>query len=137
VIGVVAVGVAAVIGTQTSARDRGTVFPATPSASRITVAVLPQPAFPLSDAQLRAALAAPPDLGPLGDPRRRADCLAGLGYATDLEILGGRPVEVSGRPGVLMLLPGATAGQVAAVAVAPSCDAAHTGLLAETVLGRA
>lgn len=137
VIGLAAVGVAAVLGTQTLTRDRTPAFPASPSASRITVAVLPQAAFPLPDVELRAALAAPLHLGPLADPQRRASCLAGLGYAADLEVLGGRPVDVSGRPGVLMLLPGAAPDQVTAVAVAPSCGAAHTGLLAETVLGRA
>ncbi|PRC44975.1 hypothetical protein C6A85_97500 [Mycobacterium sp. ITM-2017-0098] len=124
------------VGAQTLARDRAPVFPASPSASRITVAVLPQAAFPLVDVELRAALAAPPDLGPLSDPQHRGSCLAGLGYATDLAVLGGRPVDMSGRPGVVMLLPGATPDQVTAVVVAPSCNAAHTGLLAETVLGR-
>lgn len=135
-IGLVAVGVAAVVGTHTLTQGRGPAFQASPSASRITVAVLPQAAFPLSDAQLRAALAVPPNLGPLADPARRAACLAGLGYPTDLEILGGRPLDVSGRPGVLILLPGDAPDQVAAVAVAPSCSAAHAGLLADTVLGR-
>ncbi len=135
-IGVAAVGVAAVVGAHTLAGDRAPAFPPSPNASQITVAVRPETAFPLTDPQLRAALTAPPDLGPLADPQRRASCLVGLGYAADLEVLGGRELDVSSRPGVLLLVPGATSDQVAAVAVAPSCNAAHTGLLAETVLSR-
>lgn len=96
--------------------------------------MLPQATFPLSDTQLHAALTTPPDLGPLADPARRAACLAGLGYGDDLQILGGRPIDVSGRPGVLMLLPGGTRDQVTAVVVATSCNGTHAGLLAKTVL---
>lgn len=134
-IGIGAVVVAVVVGALTLTRDPEPRFPSGPTASRITVAA-PQTAFPWSDEQLRAALAAPPDLGPLADPQRRASCLAGLGYSPALEVLGGRPLDVSGRPVILMLLPGLSPEQMAAVAVEPSCSAKHTGLLAETVVHR-
>lgn len=135
-IGVAAVGAAAVVGAHALPRDRPPAFAASPTAKSITVAALPQTAFPVSDPQLRAALVTPPDLGPLADAQRRASCLTGLGYAADLDILGARPLDVAGRPAVLLLLPGATLDRVAAVAVAPSCTAADTGLLAQTVLSR-
>ena len=143
---VAAVGAAGVVVARTVAREPGPAFPASPSASRITVDPLPPTAipltafpltvFPLTEAQLRAALAAPPDLGTLADPARRASCLTGLGRAADLPVLGGRRLEVSGRPAVLLLLPGTTPDQVTAVAVAPSCSAARTGLFTETTLSR-
>jgi hypothetical protein len=107
-----------------------------PNASTIGVAARSRTAFPLSDPQLRAVLSGAPNLGPLADPDRRASCLAGLGYTADLVVLGARPLQVAGRPGILLLLPGAGPDQMAAVAVAPSCTAARTGLLAQTVLSR-
>jgi hypothetical protein len=133
---VAAVGATAVIGVLALARDRAPAFPASPTAKTINVAATPQADFPVSDPQLRAALTSPPDHGPLADPERRASCLTGLGYAADLDILGARPLEVAGREGVLLLLPGATPDAVVAVVVAPSCTGAHADLLAQTVLSR-
>lgn len=134
-LGACAVMAATIVGAVTLTRDPAPVFPAGPTASQITVGNPAQP-FPLSGPDLLTALDATPDLGPLADPRRRASCLTGLGYAPTLEVLGGRQIDVAGRPGVLLLLPGGTAGQIVAVAVAPSCNAAHTGLLAETLVDR-
>ncbi len=139
VIGVCAVATAVVLGALVLTRDPGPAFPAGPTAAQITVertasADLPSADFPLSDAELRAALSEQQDLGPLADPRRRASCLTGLGYSPTIQVLGGRALEVSGRPGVLLLVPSGTPDQIGAVVVEPSCNAADTGLLAETVL---
>lgn len=132
---------ATVVVARTVARGPGPTFPASPTASRITVGALPPAAvpsttFPLTDTQLRAALAEPPSLGALADPGRRASCLTGLRRATDLPVLGGRTLEVAGRPAVVMLLPGATPDQLTAVAVEASCSTVRPGLLAETTLRR-
>ncbi|MDG4667316.1 hypothetical protein [Mycobacterium sp. 236(2023)] len=131
--GIAAIGTAAVVSVLTLTRDPAPTFPAEATASQITVE---RPGFPVSDDELRAAVGAPTDLGPLTDPQRRASCLAGLGYAPTLEPLGGRQLEVSGRPGVLLLLPGETPDQIDAVAVEPGCSAVHAGRLAETVIDR-
>jgi hypothetical protein len=101
-----------------------------PTARTITVS---RPAIPLSEPQIVGLLSRTPDYGPLADPR---SCLDGLGYAPTTPVLGARPVDVNGRLGVLMLLPGDTATAVVALVVEPNCDAAHTGLLANTVVTR-
>lgn len=131
--GLTAVALAAVVGAHMLSGDPSPAFPAGPTASRITVST---PAFPLTEDELRATLAAPSNLGPLADPRRRASCLAGLGYGPGREALGGRRVEVYGRAGVLILLPGDTAEEVDAVIVEPGCSAADAALLAETSFPR-
>ena len=130
--GLVAVAAAAVVGAVTLTRDPGPRFPSAPTASTITVT----PPFPLSEAELRAAMSAQPDLGPLADPARRASCLVGLGYSPAQPLLGARPVGVAGRPGMLLLLPGGTAQQIRAVIVDPTCADTETGLVAETPLTR-
>jgi hypothetical protein len=113
----------------------------TPTPSRpttvehITVSRPPM-TIPLSDQQLLALLDRKPDFGPLTDPQRRASCLAGLGYPADARVLGARPVEIAGRPAVLLLLPGDAAGAVTALAVAPTCSAVDTGLSADRIVHR-
>lgn len=92
--------------------------------------------IPLSDPQILALLDDTPDYGPLGDPHRRASCLTGLGYPAAVRVLGAQPIEVAGRAGVLLVLPGDTPGALAAVAVAPTCSAADTGLLANRLVRR-
>jgi hypothetical protein len=59
-----------------------------------------------------------------------------LGYPGATTVLGARPVDMDGRPGVLLLMPGNTAKAVAALIVDPNCNSAHTGLLADTVITR-
>ena len=54
----------------------------------------------------------------------------------DTEVLGGRPLTVRGRPAVLLIVPAKTPDRLAALAVAPGCDAAHTGLLADALVTR-
>lgn len=105
------------------------------TAQHITVS-RPPAVIPLSDAQILALLDAAPDYGPLADPGRRATCLSGLGYPTSARVLGAQPVQITGHPGVLLVLAGDTPDAVLALAVAPSCNSANTGLLADRVVPR-
>lgn len=105
------------------------------TANRITV-TLPPAAIPLSGAQIAALLAEPPDFGGLSDVSRRGSCLAGLGYPASAKVLGAAQVEINNRPGVLLVLQGDTAGTLTALAVAPNCSSAGTGLLADTTVAR-
>lgn len=92
--------------------------------------------IPLSDAQILALLDRPPDYGSLSTPSRRASCLNGLGYPASAQILGAAPIAINGYPGVLLVLRGDTPGALTVLAVAPTCNAADTGLLADTVVVR-
>jgi anti-sigma factor RsiW len=96
----------------------------------------PPVTIPLSDQQILGLLGGQPDFGPLADRQRRATCLAGLGYPADARVLGARPVEIGGRPAVLLVLPDDTPGEVTALAVAPSCSSVDTGLLADRTVKR-
>jgi hypothetical protein len=133
--GLVAVAVAVWLGTGALI----TAPPSTPSRpttiERITVS-RPPVTIPLSDQQILALLDAEPDFGALANPRRRASCLAGLGYPADARVLGARPVDIGGRPAVLLLLPADTPGAVSALAVAPTCSAVDTGLSADRIVHR-
>ena len=73
---------------------------------------------------------------PLSDPRRRSACLAALGYPGGSAIRGARELTIAGRPAVLLLLDGEEPGRYAAIAVAPSCNAADSGQLTQTALRR-
>lgn len=106
------------------------------TAEHITVSA-PPVAIPLSRSEILELLHRNPDYGPLGDPQRRASCLTGLGYPPSTRVLGARPVEIDARPGVLLVLPADTPGNLAVVAVGPGCSAADTGLLADTEVPRA
>ena len=92
--------------------------------------------LPLSDQQILALLDTEPNFGPLTDRQHRASCLTGLGYPADARVLGARPVEIGGRPAVLLVLPGDTPGTVTALAVSPSCSSLDTGLLADRIVKR-
>jgi hypothetical protein len=96
----------------------------------------PPPTIPLSDQQIVALLDRAPDFGPLTDPRRRASCLAGLGYPAVTRVLGARPVDITGHPAVLLVLPGEAPETLAALAVAPTCSSANTGLSADRIVHR-
>jgi hypothetical protein len=101
----------------------------------ITVSRPPQ-TIPLSDQQIIALLDRGPDFGPLTDQRRRASCLAGLGYPANARVLGARPVTITGHPAVLLVLPGDAPDTLAALAVAPTCSSANTGLSADRIVHR-
>ncbi len=105
------------------------------TAEHITVSRPPM-TIPLSDQQILALIDQKPDFDPFADPQRRTSCLAGLGYPADARVLGARPVEINGRPAVLLVLPGDTPGTVTALAVAPTCSSVNTGLLADRIVNR-
>src|SRR5262249_8569725 len=105
------------------------------TAEHITVST-PPPAIPLSDAQILDLLNRAPDYGPLSDPARRASCLSGLGYSASTPVLGGQPIDINARPGVLLVVPGDTPDKLAVFAVALNCSAADTGLLASAQVSR-
>jgi hypothetical protein len=101
----------------------------------ITVSRPPQ-TIPLSDQQIVELLDREPDLGSLTDPRRRASCLAGLGYPTNTRVLGARQLDIAGHPAVLLVLPGEAPEALAALAVAPTCSSVNTGLSADRIVHR-
>ena len=133
--GVGAAVVGAVVGGVMLVREPAPTRSAGPTAESITVS-RPAAGLPLSDPQIVGLLSQSPDYGPLADPQRRASCLSGLGYSATTTVLGARPVDMHGRPAVLMLLPADTPRMVLALVVEPDCDSAHTGLLANTLVIR-
>jgi hypothetical protein len=102
-----------------------------PTAERITVSTT-SPTVPLSARQIVGLLTSRPDLGVFTDATRRASCLNGLGYPASANVLGGEPVEVNGRAAVLFVLRGDTPKDLAVLVVPPNCNAADTGLIADT-----
>ena len=110
--------------------------PSTPAtAEHITVSTPPM-VIPLSRSDIVGLLHQRPDYGPLSDQARRVSCLSGLGYPASTQVLGARPIEINARPGVLLVLPADTPDNLAVFAVAPSCSAADTGMLADTQVPR-
>lgn len=81
-------------------------------------------------------LAAAPDLGPIADPVRLASCLAALGYLPTVEVVGGRQMQISGQPAILLLLAGDRPDRVHAVAVGTGCGSGDAAVLAETTVRR-
>jgi hypothetical protein len=110
--------------------------PADPHTPSSTTASQPPGGLPLTDPEILGLLTQTPDPGSLADPARRASCFNGLGYPTDASVLGARPLDVRGRPGVLFLLAGDAPGRIDAVVVGEGCSAADSDLLARTVLGK-
>jgi hypothetical protein len=134
-VGLAAAAVAAWLGTA------ALIAPPAPTPSRPTTAEhitvsRPPMTIPLSDQQILALLDEKPDFGPLADPQQRTSCLAGLGYPANARILAARPVQIAGRPAVLLVLPADTPGSIAALAVAPTCTSVDTGLLADRHVDR-
>jgi hypothetical protein len=112
----------------------------TPSGPRsfdaITVPSEPTAVLPLSEPEILELLDRSPEYGPLADPARRTGCLAALGYPAATRVLGAREITINGHSGVLLLLPGAATDTIVALAVAPNCSSADTGLLADTTVRR-
>jgi hypothetical protein len=133
VTGLAAVAVAAWLGTRALITAPASITSRPTTIEHITVSRPPQ-TIPLSDQQILALVDHEPDFGPLTDPRRRASCLSGLGYPANARMLGARPIDIAGHPAVLLVLPGDAPGDVKAVAVAPTCSAANTGLSADRML---
>ena len=135
VAGVGAAVVGAVVGGLMLTRDPAPTWSTGPTAERIT-ASRQATALPLSNPQIVGLLTQRPDYGPLADPAQRASCLSALGYSATTGVLGARPVDMNGRPAVLIVLPADTPRTVLALVVEPGCDAAHSGLLANTLVTR-
>lgn len=131
--GVIAVAAAIGVGTAALLRSSGPTTSTVTSARHITATA---PVIPLSGRQIADLVGRPPDYGVLSDPARRASCLAGLGYPAASAVLGARPIDVEGKPGVLLVLAGDTDETLIAYAVALNCSAADTGLLADTTVAR-
>jgi hypothetical protein len=143
VAGILAVVAAIAVGTFALVKAPAPTPSAPATAEHITVSAAPM-VIPLSQAQMLALLDQKPDFGPpqgplsspLKDPSRLASCLSALGYSASTQLLGARPININARPGVLLVLPGDTPNNLAVFAVALSCSAADTGLLAETQIPR-
>jgi hypothetical protein len=132
-VGAAVVGVA--VGALMLVRDPAPTRSAGPTAERITVS-RPATQLPLSDSQIVGLLSHGPDYGPLADPEQRASCLGGLGYSAATPVLGAQPVDMRGRPAVLLVLAADTPRTLLALVVEPDCNSAHTGLLANTLVTR-
>ena len=133
--GVGAAVTSVVLGGLMLTRDPAPTWSTQPTAKSITVS-RPATELPLTGPQLVGLLSHSPDYGPLADPKRRADCLSGLGYSSAISVLGARQIDMHGQRGVLLLLPADRPGAVRALVVEPDCDSAHTGLLANTLVTR-
>ena len=133
--GLTAIAVAGWLGTRALITAPASTTSRPTTIEHITVSRPPQ-TIPLSDQQILALVDHEPDFGPLTDPRRRASCLSGLGYPANVRVLGARPVDIAGHPAVLLVLPGDAPGDIKAVAVAPTCSAANTGLSADRIVTR-
>ena len=125
----VVVGGAMLVRAPAPARSTG------PTARSITVS-RPATELPLSNPQIIGLLSTGPNYGPLADSDQRRSCLSGLGYSTATTVLGAQPVDMDGRAAVLMVLPADTPRMVLALVVESDCNAAHTGLLANTLVAR-
>jgi hypothetical protein len=135
VTGVCATVVGAIVGGAMLVRAPAPTRSAGPTARSITVS-RPATELPLSNPQIIGLLSAGPNYGPLTDPDQRTSCLSGLGYSRATTVLGAEPVDMDGRPAVLMVLPADTPRMVLALVVESDCNAAHTGLLANTLVAR-
>jgi hypothetical protein len=133
--GIGAAVVGAVVGGVMLTREPAPTRPAGPTAEKITVSRSPAD-LPLSEPQIVGLLSRSPDYGPLADPQRRASCLSGLGYSAATAVLGAQPVDMHGRPAVLMVLAADTPRTLLVLVVEAGCSSAHTGLLANTLVTR-
>jgi len=133
--GVSAIAVAVAVAVPSLRGDPAPAAGTVVTARSLTVTV-PQNRVPLSEDELTALLRSPAELGPLGAAARLSSCLDGLGYGSGTAVLGARPVEINGRPAVVLLLQADDPAAVAALAVSPQCSAADTGLIAETSVRR-
>jgi anti-sigma factor RsiW len=100
---------------------------ARPSPEQVDLAAIARAALGVSDA------------GALADPALRAACLAVVappGVQPDAPLLGGRHVELNGRPAVLLVLATGELGRFHVVVVDPGCGPAGGQLLHWQVIGR-
>ncbi|CAN5172815.1 hypothetical protein BH11ACT7_BH11ACT7_11740 [soil metagenome] len=133
--GVVAIAAAVAIAVPTLQGGSAPAANTLTTARSLTVSV-PQAAVPLTERQLSALLEQPADLGALGAPGRLSACLGGLGYPSSTPVLGATPVDINGRPAVVLLIAAEDPRLIDALAVGPYCSGADTGLVADTVVPR-
>lgn len=85
---------------------------------------------------LNAAMSAQ-DYGPLGATGRLDACLSAVRLDPNTtKPLGAREVNLDGRPGVLLVLPTATAGRLRLLVVTPDCSPSNPAVLADATVGR-
>lgn len=130
--GIAAVAALAAVGTVALLKSPGPTASTPASANRITVT----PTVPLSARELAALVGRSPQFGPLADQKRRAACLSALGYPGSQPVLGAQPVQINGRPAIVLVLPGDRPTDLVAVAVATNCSAISSGLIADTTVTR-
>lgn len=94
-----------------------------------------EPRVPLSDKEVIALVGRDPNFGPLIDPKRRSACLRALGYGTE-QVLGAEQSQIGSQPAVVLVLAGGRPDELIVFAVASSCSAADTGLIATTTVRR-
>ncbi|MEO3759737.1 hypothetical protein ABGB19_15785 [Mycobacterium sp. B14F4] len=131
-VGLLAVVVGVIVAASVLLQESSSRFPAGPTAEKITV-TRPAAAFPLAEPDILALLTAQPEYGPLSDTQRRASCLQGLGYPPGTPVLGARWLA---GDRVVLVLPGRSPEILAVLLVEPHCNAAHSGLTADTVVRR-
>lgn len=119
------VGIAALVHSPEITKSNPT------SAGLITVG----PRVPLSDKEVVALVGRVPNFGALSDPKRRAACLRALGHGTE-QILGAEPVQIGSRQAVVLVLAGGRRDELIVFAVAASCSAFDTGLIADRTVHR-
>lgn len=129
--GLLAACAAAVVGISALVQSPGTTPSSPTSASMITV----EPRVPLSDKEVIALVGRDPNFGPLIDPKRRSACLRALGYGTE-QVLGAEQSQIGSQPAVVLVLAGGRPDELIVFAVASSCSAADTGLIATTTVRR-
>ncbi len=134
--GVAAAVTGIAVGTLALLRLPGSTESAPTSLHAITVSEPPAAVLPLSAAEIIGLLDRTPDFGSLPEPHRRASCLTGLGYPGSAAVLGAEPIEIAGKPAVLLLLAGEHPDTVVALAVAPTCSSADTGVITDTTVDR-
>lgn len=104
-----------------------------------TAALWPRQPQPLDLAASGRAALGVMDAGPLADRVRLAGCLRSVavpGVDPEGPLLGARSVELGGRPGVLLVLPGGQVGSFHVVVVDPGCGPGGGQVLRAELVGR-
>lgn len=75
------------------------------------------------------------DSGALSDPAVLASCLEANAFDPETTVLGSGSVEVDGREGTLLVLPGAAPSELVALAVGNDCGLGNPDLLTRRAIG--
>ncbi|MCP2262586.1 hypothetical protein LX15_006326 [Streptoalloteichus tenebrarius] len=101
-----------------------------------------QPPLALSQSELQSgsaplsAVMGAKDYGPLENPERIKACLAAGGITNAGEPLGVREVQLDGRSGVVVVLPGGGYTKFRLVVLGPDCGASKSQILSDNTIGR-